>query len=151
MESKIEIERKLWLKLLRQLKKRGKGTRESGAFLLGKNDSKIITEFICYDDLDPLCLTGQIEFSSSGFNKLWEHCSANSLKVLADVHTHPYAWTNQSYADKTNPMVFIKGHLAFILPFFAKNTTTDLEGVGAFEYKGSFKWKKHSTKILKIN
>jgi proteasome lid subunit RPN8/RPN11 len=154
MESdlhKLSIEGKLWLKLMKQLKKKGKGTRESGAFLLGKLESNMITEFYCYDELDPNCLTGEIEFDASGFNKLWEYCIKHKLKVLADVHTHPYDWTNQSYADQTNPMICVQGHLAFIIPNYAKKVTADLLGVGAFEYLGSFKWKKHSTKILKIN
>ena len=46
----------LWLRLFRQLRRRGRGQRESGAFLLSKQGARRITKFICYDDLDPTAL-----------------------------------------------------------------------------------------------
>ncbi len=144
----LTIKKSLWLKLIKELKKRGKGKRESGAFLLGVEGSQTVIEFVCYDDLDPNCLTGRIEFSASGFNKLWQYSLEKNFTVLADVHTHPYDWTNQSYYDKTNPMIATKGHIALIIPYFAKKVTTDLTGIGIFEYLGSFKWKKNLNKLL---
>src|SRR5271155_992302 len=94
---KIEIILTVWKKLMRQLRKKGKGTRETGAFLLGEKSGNIVSSFICYDELDPHVFdTGIIVFDGDGFIPLWQHCSANSLKVLADVHTHPTEWTGQS-------------------------------------------------------
>ncbi len=53
----------LWMALVRELRKRGYGERESGAFLLAKHGSPHVTKFICYDDLDPTALdTGIIVF-----------------------------------------------------------------------------------------
>lgn len=45
----------LWARLVRQLRRRGGGRRESGAFLLSRQHgtSARVSAFICYDDLDP--------------------------------------------------------------------------------------------------
>src|SRR5271166_1390760 len=97
---RLEIPALLWWRLVRQLKRRGGGRRESGAFLLGKTGSSKVSCFICYDDLDKSALdTGIIVFRGRGFVRLWEYCKAQAMKVLADVHTHSGAWTGQSEAD----------------------------------------------------
>ena len=98
-----------------QLKRRGRGTRESGAFLLGPQDSAagIATAFICYDDLDPdAYLWGAISFHASGYAALWKRCREKNLRVLADVHTHPGHYISQSSIDQRNPMIPVKGHTA---------------------------------------
>jgi len=46
----------VWWPLIRELKRRGGGRRESGAFLLGSSGTQQVTHFICYDDLDPTTL-----------------------------------------------------------------------------------------------
>jgi len=153
MESeshKLKMSIWLWLSMMGQLKKRGGGRKESGAFLLGNYGSNKVVEFICFDDLDSECLTGMIEFSASGIVLLSDYCISKNLTVLADVHTHPGKWTNQSETDKKNPMVCISGHIAIIIPKFAQQKLQLLGGVGIFEYLGGSKWKKHKTSILKL-
>lgn len=140
----------LWLKLVWKLRKRGKGVRESGAFLLGPASGGRVREFICYDDLDLHCLdSGIIRFDGRGFVPLWKYCSDRKLKVLADVHTHPSAWTGQSEADRTHPMVAQVGHLALILPNFAMKAWST-KGAGVYRYLGKEQWETLPTQSLKV-
>ena len=139
--SQLVISKKLWKKLVIDLKKRGYGKRESGAFLLGPKGTTRITEFICMDDLDPNCLdTGIIRFSGKGFPPLWKHCKQRDLKVHADVHTHPESWTGMSGADKQHPMIAQAGHIGLIIPSYAGNKNQLLNGVGIYRYLGDKKW-----------
>ena len=141
----------LWRRLLQQLRRRGGGERESGAFLLGKPGSARTTRFICYDDLDDSALgTGIITFHAAGFVRLWEICAREKLKVLADVHTHPSAWTGQSGSDRTHPMIALAGHIAIILPDFAQQAKSSLNGAGIYEYLGNHEWKTWSVKSGRV-
>jgi hypothetical protein len=136
-----KISQELWTQLVSELRTRGGGYRESGAFLLSRKESDEICEFICYDDLDSNALSGwAISFSSAGFLKLWEYLAIKDLKVAADVHTHPGSIVKQSSIDKRNPMISFKGHVAMILPHYALHTS-DLSGVGIYEYQGNLRWK----------
>ena len=121
-QNQLTIPVKLWERMIADLKARGRGKRESGAFLLGPLEGKTITEYICYDDLDPQSLdTGIIEFDHIGFSKLWPYCVKNQIRVYADVHTHPGSVTRQSGLDIDNPMIIEKGHIAFIVPNYARS------------------------------
>lgn len=143
----LEVPSFLWYLALNQLRKRGYGQRESGAFLLGKPGSNRVSRFICYDDLDETALeTGIITFHAAGFVRLWEICEKNRLRVLADVHTHPSAWTGQSESDRTHPMVAQAGHFGLILPHFAQRSKCSLSGAGIYEYLGNHTWKQWPTK-----
>jgi proteasome lid subunit RPN8/RPN11 len=153
MRVPLEIEQQLWRELIAQLKQRGRGDRESGAFLLGPAGSDMVTRFICYDDLDPYALQGGvINFNGNGFVPLWKTCSEELLKVQADVHTHPGEWTGQSGVDQANPMILQAGHIALIVPAYAQLEQQLLEGVGAYEYLGSKRWKTfpHAAAIIKF-
>jgi hypothetical protein len=58
----------VWWSLIRELKHRSGGRRESGAFLLGRSGTRQVTHFICYDDLDQTAFdTGIIVFHGEGF------------------------------------------------------------------------------------
>lgn len=141
----------LWRSLIKSLRQRGRGYRESGAFLMGKRESTCITTFILYDDLDPHCLDqGIIVFDGSGFIPLWKICEEENLRVIADVHTHSDAWTGQSELDKTNPMINMKGHIALILPNYAQNHFMSFKGIGVYEYLGDHTWKTWSLRSGKI-
>lgn len=132
----------LWARLIRQLRMRGHGRRESGAFLLAKLESRRVSKFICYDDLDPTALdSGIIVFHGSGFVPLWEHCKAHGMTVVADVHTHRDSWTGQSEADRTHPMIGKPGHIGLIVPHYAQQNLLSLKDVGVYEYQGNHKWR----------
>lgn len=131
----------IWWRLIRELRRRGSGQRESGAFLLGIHGSNQVSHFICYDDLDSSALeTGIITFHGEGFVPLWEFCRARKMRVLADVHTHPDQWTGQSGSDSIHPMIAQSGHIALIVPHFARRHFQSLAGVGIYEYCGNHRW-----------
>jgi len=141
----------LWMRLIRQLRRRGSGERESGAFLLCKQGSRRITRFICYDDLDPTALdSGIIVFHGAGFVPLWDFCRLQQMSVVADIHTHGDEWTGQSDADRTHPMIGQKGHVSLIGPHFAQRNLLSLDGVGIYEYAGNHRWVDRPTGILRL-
>jgi proteasome lid subunit RPN8/RPN11 len=142
----INIRLFLWRRIILELRRRGRGRGESGAFLLGHQDSAsgTVTSFLCYDDLDPDAYQGgAIAFHASGYAALWRHCRENNLQVLADVHTHPGAGVGQSDIDERNPMVPVTGHTAMIVPYFGKTRWWSLGAVGVYEYLGNFAWRTH--------
>ena len=136
----------LWTCVTRQLRRRGLGRRESGAFLLGRQRGARAraTAYVCYDDLDPHAYqSGGIAFHAEGYAAFWQYCRRKNLQLLADVHTHPGTWVEQSSTDQQNPMVPVVGHTALIVPNFGRTPWWSLDGVGVYEYLGGFKWQSH--------
>jgi len=113
----------LWQRLVHALRERGRGgTRESGAFLLGarKAGCARITDFVLYDDLDRHCLdTGIVRFDGRYYGALWAYAERTKRSVVADVHVHP-GEAFQSESDRRHPMIAQAGHIALILPWYAK-------------------------------
>jgi hypothetical protein len=141
----------VWWSLIRELKRRGGGRRESGAFLLGRSGTRQVTHFICYDDLDPTTLdTGIIVFHGEGFVPLWDFCRTRKMRVLADVHTHANEWTGQSDSDRAHPMIAQSGHIALIVPYLAQRRFQSLAGVGIYEYCGEHRWNAWGPKSGKV-
>lgn len=137
----------LWARMIFQLRRRGAGKGESGAFLLGKEGGAAgrVTKFICYDDLDPQAFrSGAITFHAGGYAALWERCRREKLEVLADVHTHPGESVQQSGIDRAHPMLPIVGHIATILPNYAYTPWWSLETLGVYEYLGDFQWRTYA-------
>lgn len=120
------------------------GQRESGGFLLGCQEGQFrsIKMFLPYDDIDPGCLRGNIIFDGSKMDIVWRVCRNHGLKVVADVHTHPGSY-GQSVMDQSNPMIPEKGHLALIIPNFAKRLYLPGE-MGIYEFVGRGQWIDHS-------
>ena len=142
---RLSCSSQLWKRVLRGLKERGGGRRESGAFLLGTEvgERRRVERCILYDDLDPGCLdSGIVEFDGAGYAPLWQFCRETGLKVVADVHTHPRR-ARQSGLDRTNPMIAKAGHIALIVPDFAQRHF-DIEEMGMYEYQGEHTWIDHS-------
>ncbi|MEJ2435952.1 MAG: hypothetical protein P8Y53_23465 [Pseudolabrys sp.] len=132
----------LWRRLVRKLRERGRGVRESGAFLLGSKDAagrRRIVDFALYDDVDPHALdTGIVHLDGRHFGKLWDLCRARSLTVVADVHTH-LGGVRQSDSDRAHPMFARAGHLALIVPNFATPPVTP-GALGIYRYGGGGRW-----------
>ena len=146
LAAKIKINRLLWFNLMRGLHRRGGNEHESGAFLLARENDTRIARFVYYDDLDPHALdTGIVRFHSVGYVKLWKICQKDKLRAVADVHTHPSKWTGQSEFDAMNPMIPQKGHMALIVPCFARGLRFGLRGVGIYEYQGDNHWRQWSS------
>jgi hypothetical protein len=140
----LVVPSELWEELIRELGKRGRGRRESGAFLLGQRDGdrRLVTDVVYLDDLDPNCLTGGITFDGRYYGLLWDICVERRLEVRADVHTHPSEWVGQSALDRDNPMVARSGHVALILPDLAAHAVRS-EQVGVHEFLGADGWRSH--------
>ena len=132
----------LWDRLLVDLRARGKGWHESGAFLFGNEEPdgrRRIFDYLLYDDLDPHALdTGIVRLDGRHFGRLWDICRDKGMTVVADVHTHPGgSW--QSESDQAHPIISRAGHIALILPRFAAQPV-QLSEVGMYRYLGSHRW-----------
>lgn len=131
----------LWRQIVSELDRRGERWHEAGAFLLGveKNGRSEVKSAVYYDELDASAYsTGVCVLYGDAFSKLWALCRAEHLTVVADVHTHPDTGF-QSRADKTNPMVARAGHVAIILPDFARWPIQESR-MGIYEYQGQHEW-----------
>lgn len=143
--SRVRITLRRWDALIEELRVRGNGNRESGAFLLARAGglyTRTVVRVVYFDDVDPTCLTGGITIQSSGFAALSKICSEHGLRVIADVHTHPSASVDQSGIDRANPMIATRGHVAIIVPNFAASAVRAAE-CGAHVYRGSHTWDAH--------
>ena len=132
----------LWRALLEELRRRGGGHAESGAFLLGRTSGKRrrVEGIAYYDDLDPDSLrTGIVVFDGRGYGPLWTLCRETGRTVVADVHTHGGV-ARQSSLDRDNPMIATAGHVAVIVPAFAQGRV-QLTDLGIYEYEGSHRWR----------
>jgi hypothetical protein len=154
-QPRLQIDAGLWEGLLDGLRERGRGVRESGAFLLGISEGpeRIATKFVLYDDLDPNCLNeGYVYFDGHYYGRLWEICDREGLSVVADVHCHPYG-PGQSHSDKTHPMVSIPGHIALIVPHYAQGPVSAGD-VGVYVYRGRHRWRTYrgsrAARVLEI-
>lgn len=143
-EDPISIPRLIWFNLVGDLRRRGRGRRESGAFLLGRGDGKDrrIVEYVCYDDLDAHALDqGIVIFHGEGFSGLWALCAKRKLQVLADIHTHPGRDVRQSSIDQEHAMVPVSGHVAMIAPYFGRTSRWSLNEVGIHILEDGGRWK----------
>ena len=136
--------RRLWVSILSELRARGCGERESGGFLLGRrlDHGRVVEGFLVYDAVDPNALRGHIEFDGSRMDRVWAECRRLGLQVIGDVHTHP-AGFGQSDIDRANPMIPERGHLALIIPNFARRLFLPGE-IGIYEFRGREGWVDHS-------
>lgn len=101
--------------------------------------------FVFYDDLARGCLdAGIVVFDGAGYGPLWRMCRETGTKVVADVHTHPGA-ARQSPTDKANPMIAQRGHVALIVPDFARRRVHPSQ-MGVYEYEGNHRWRDRSGK-----
>ena len=153
---RLEIGLNLWQETIQELGRRSLGgKREAGVFLLARPGEgvPIAIKSAYYDDLDPGCLIGNIHIRAPGFSKLWDLCDAESLRVVADIHTHPGASVALSFIDRANPMIAREGHLALIVPHYGTRTVRARE-VGVHEYRGDRGWKSwfgsRAERILRI-
>ena len=131
----------LWSSLLDELGRRSDGRRESGAFLMSPaaGDGRTVTSVCYYDDLDTTALRGGLRLGSEAFSRLWDVCERERLKVIADVHTHPWSIVGQSGIDRANPMISRVGYLALIVPNYGRPPVS-LVDLGLHVYLGNKSW-----------
>jgi proteasome lid subunit RPN8/RPN11 len=139
--KRLNCPKSLWRRFLADLRKRGRGNRESGGFLLGRviDGHRFVEDYIAYDDIDPTALQGIILFDASRMDKVWRICAERGLSVVADAHTHPGGY-GQSKTDRDNPMIPQAGHLALIIPNFADRDYAAGE-IGVYEFQGRDRWR----------
>lgn len=139
--NRLEVPKATWFDLMVDLRQRGAGKRESGAFLLGQaqGSTRHVHSWVAYDDLDAGALTkGYVILGTEAFTRLWAMCSKRQQVVVADVHTHPRG-PHQSLSDRTNPMVSQAGHMALIVPHYAQGKVTP-RSVSVNVYLGAKSW-----------
>ena len=140
MSGLLEISRVIWERLIADLARTGRGTRESGAFLLGTIDShRIVTDYLLYDEVAPD--SQHVEYvllKGPHMARVWEECERRELLVVADVHTHPGA-PIQSRSDRDHPIVCTPGHVALIVPGFAQGSVPPTR-LGVHEFLGAGRW-----------
>ena len=146
---RLRCSREIWFAGTAELARRTLGqTRESGAYLLGetcRDGSRRILEFVFYDDIDPRALeTGEVTIRQTALPRLWEYCRNRGLGVVADVHVHPGS-CRQSRSDQENPVMPRAGHLAMILPRYAREPA-EPGNFGIYEFCGGGRWRDHSAK-----
>jgi proteasome lid subunit RPN8/RPN11 len=130
-----------WQNIVAELERRGRYEHEAGVFLLGveRSGRKEVRDVVFYDDLDHNAYSsGVCILHGDAFSKLWARCRELGLTVVADVHTHGGAGF-QSEADRTNPMVARPGHIALIVPDFARWPIRQ-NRFGIYEYRGQHAW-----------
>lgn len=142
-DAKLVVPERVWSALLAGLHRRTEGEHESGAFLLGRvadGGCRRVERVIYYDELDhDAYRTGVVVLHSASFGPLWALCRETGLLVIADIHVHERG-AGQSLADRENPMIALPGHLALIVPWFAKSPVFP-ESLGFYEYRGSHQWR----------
>ena len=140
--ARLEISGGLWNQLIADLRRRGNGCRESGAFLLGgmaQEGVRQVKGWVPYDELDRDAYSkGYVTLSTQAFSRLWAVCADRGLEVVADVHTHPEG-PRQSPSDQANPMIAKAGHMALIVPNFAQGHVKP-GSVSVNVYLGNHRW-----------
>jgi Prokaryotic homologs of the JAB domain len=142
----LTMDKSLFTQLVGELARRGRGERETGAFLLaraghpgdGSRRPRVVA-VAYYDDLDPGCLTGGITFTADGYTALATLCRRDGLQVVADIHTHPRGSVRQSPTDAAHPMTALPGHIALIAPSYARGVTSPADlGVHVLQTGGQW-------------
>ena len=137
-----------WRATVAELERRGRRRHEAGVFLLGieRNGIREVKSTIYYDDLDlDAYSTGVCVLHGDAFSKLWAHCRKVGLTVVADVHTHPGPGF-QSSVDRKNPMIARAGHVAIILPNYARWPIRQ-DQMGVYVYQGQHAWTNRSPSV----
>jgi proteasome lid subunit RPN8/RPN11 len=131
----------MWSHILGELARRGEGCHEAGVFLLGaeRGGRREVQDVVFYDDLDPEAYaTGVCVLHGDAFANLWATCRKKKMTVVADAHTHP-GEAFQSSSDKANPMVARPGHIAIIIPDYARQPIKPRQ-LRIYEYCGQHEW-----------
>ena len=138
----VEFPLGLFQSLIVDLARSGRGFKESGAFLLGKQEDsrRFVTSYLMYDKIasESSRSHAYVAFTAQEMARAWEHCYATGLQVVADVHTHPFG-PRQSISDRAHPIVSVAGHVALIVPNFAQGSPQP-QDLGVHLFCGAGRW-----------
>jgi proteasome lid subunit RPN8/RPN11 len=84
------------------------------------------------------------EIVAADRDAVWKECRRRGVQVVGDVHTHPGGF-GQSEVDRANPMIPERGHLALIIPNFAREFCLPGD-IGIYEFRGRDGWLDHSAR-----
>lgn len=139
----LEMPRTLYDMLITDLARSGRGIKEAGAFLLGRADERgrRVSSYLMYDVVatESSVKHAYVAFTAEEMARAWEHCYANDLHVVADVHTHPMG-PGQSVTDRAHPIVSVAGHVALIVPYFAMRKPQPVD-LGVHVFEGAGRWR----------
>ena len=142
MLPRLDCTTAFWTSLVAELYRRGAEQTEAGALLLGRrlsDGTRRLIEPAYYDDIDPNALArGYVYLDRRRLGGVWARCRGAGLEVVADVHTHP-GLALQSLSDRDNPMMPRAGHIALILPHYARAPIA-LQEIGIYEYLSNSRW-----------
>ena len=98
-DALLRMRRSDWETMIIELRRRGHGRRESGAFLLADRDGAptTVTRVVYLDDLDPNCLTGGISFDGLAYSKLWDGATVALDDVCPWSFLDRGRWTRSSW------------------------------------------------------
>jgi len=138
----LDIPHTVFQALIADLARSGRGVKESGAFLLGRQDGthRIVTAYLTYEDVAPNSSSQHdyVAFTAEEMAAAWEYCYTTGLQVVADVHTHPLG-PRQSPSDRAHPIVSVAGHVALIVPNFAQGSPQPRD-LGVHLFGGAGRW-----------
>lgn len=138
----LELPQSMFQALIVDLAKSGRGVKESGAFLLGKQEGsrRLVTSYLMYDKVAPESSRSHayVAFTAEEMARAWEHCYATGQQVVADVHTHPFG-PAQSVSDRAHPIVSVASHVALIVPNFAQGSPQPRD-LGVHLFGGAGRW-----------
>ncbi len=140
-DGSLSFSRSHWSGCIGQLHRRGRERHESGCFILGAIDGsrRRAVRSVYYDELDPKAYeSGVCVLHGGAFSRLWEICRRDGLSVVADIHTHE-GEAFQSTADRRNPMIARHGHVAVIVPNYARGPVWRHQ-LGLYRYEGEHRW-----------
>ena len=139
-ERPIHFQRGLWARCLDGLRQRS-GEHEAGAFLLGTTDPRqcTVTRVVYYDELDANAYsTGVCVLYADSFERLWRMCRERGLSGACGRRQSPTG-AGQSPSDRNNPMVAQAGHVAIIVPNYAR-VRVWRHRLGLYRYRGAHQW-----------
>lgn len=140
--SLVRMSQGEWTGLIAELGRRAGGVRESGAFLLQRVSGPPgrVDRVLYFDDLDPRSLNGGVSLDAAAFGRLWGLCKSEGVQVIADLHTHPGDFVQQSSIDRANPLVSLAGHVAVVVPHLASEAV-EPNDCGVHLYLGAHQWR----------
>jgi hypothetical protein len=80
-----------------------------------------------------------LRFSDEALESIADEILSRGEKLIAQVHTHPRK-AFHSIIDDRYPIIHRQGFLSIVLPYFARDGFSKLDGIRIYEYAGNNTW-----------